>query len=725
MKLVAIAGAALAGSMLSIAHVAAHPAYIEESAALTPPANGVTYSRFGFQAAMNGEYALVVAERADDDFDIQNFDALLYRRVSGNWVYQRILFSEGRNFATDFSSFPVVIGMKGNLASVELGDPGIAIFRYNGTDWVRMGTGPGPSEDVSIESDRILYGVGESWNGEVLEPDGSGGWTSTFLPGQIRCCDDEFWGGPVDLLGDRAILGTPNTYDLEPQEIPIYQRNGPGNWQLLSKLQVPAGQFRLGAEVALHDGKAIVAARRSGPFVWSSFFGAEPDDRLQAANSYARDALTDEISKDGDLVAVQAFDPDLGTSVINLFRQDSSGKYQHVAVLKARNGAGVTNSFEIQGDTVVAGSDGKALVFELPASLTAPQSRHETFESGNGAHWTPTAGSQFQVVRPTALNGVYRQSSTAGDARAVLGNTSWVNQSIEADVRPTAFDGNDRWVGLATRYSSDQNFYYVTLRSSGTVQLKRMRNGAFTTLATAPLTVQLDRNYRLRLQSIGTQHRVYVDGQPVLTVEDTGPQIAGNAAILMYRARADYDNVIVSPAQRSTLYADDFTGSELRGDWKFTGPGQWGAASNTLAQTSVAGDARALIGTPVDDQVVALRVRPTAFAAGSPTQERWVGLIARYTDDRNYYYVTLRNSNKLSLKKVVNGAIFELGAVPASVAVGSSYALRLEATGADLRLYLNGALVIQSVDSSHAKGRGGAVTYKAAAQFDDYDAYQP
>jgi hypothetical protein len=367
----------------------------------------VTYSRFGFQAATNGEYALVAAERAGDDYEVENFDALLYRRVNGAWIYQRILFSEGRDFTTDFGNFPVVIGMKGNLASAELGDPHIAIFRFDGTDWVRMGTGPGPSEDVSIDADRLLYSVGESWNGEVFEPDGVGGWKSTLLPGQLRCCDDEFWGGPVDLLGDRAILATPYTYDLEPQEIPIYQRNGDGSWQLLSKLQVPAGQFRLGAEVALHDGKAIVAGRSGGPYVWSNFFG-EPDQRLQAANSYARDASTGEIAKDGDLVAVYAQDPDLGGAVINLFRPDSSGKYQHVAVLKARAGAGVTDSLEIQGNTVIAGSDGKALVFELPASLTAPQPRHETFESGNGANWTPTAGSQFQVVRPTALNGVYR-----------------------------------------------------------------------------------------------------------------------------------------------------------------------------------------------------------------------------------------------------------------------------------------------------------------------------
>ena len=477
--------------------------------------------------------------------------------------------------------------------------------------------------------------------------------------------------------------------------------------------------------MALHGDKAIVDGL-SGPYVWSSFYG-EPDDRLQAANSYALGASTGEFAKDGNLLAVHAVDPDLSTSVINIFRPNSSGKYEHVAVLKASNGQGLFSRFEIQGNTVVAGGSGKAFVFQLPASLAAPPPRYETFESGNGANWTRSAGSQFTVVRPTALNGVYRQSSAAGDARAVLGNTSWINQGIEADVRPTAFNGNDRWVGLATRYANDQNYYYVTLRSSGSVQLEahaqwcvqHARRGAGHGAARS-------RAYRLRLESIGTQHRVYVNGQLLLSAEDTGPQVAGDAALIMYRAQADYDNVIVSPTPRSSIYADDFTGSQNRGDWTYTGEGQWSIAGDALTRrNSVAGDARAIIGTPVDDQVISLRVQPTAFAAGTATQERWVGLVARYVNDQNYYYVSLRNSNQLSLRKLVNGAITQIGTVPVSVAAGSTYALRLDATGTALRVYLNGTLVIQAVDSSHTKGRGGAIAYRVAAQFDDYVAYQP
>jgi pectate lyase len=114
-----------------------------------------------------------------------------------------------------------------------------------------------------------------------------------------------------------------------------------------------------------------------------------------------------------------------------------------------------------------------------------------------------------------------------------------------------------------------------------------------------------------------------------------------------------------------------------------------------------------------------------AFAAAPTGQERWVGLIARYANDRNYYYVTLRSGNTLSLRKLVNGAITELASVPVTVSTGSWYALRLEVMATTLRVYLGSTMVMQVMDATHAQGRGGLMTYKAAAQFDDYAAYQP
>jgi hypothetical protein len=728
MKNVARIALALSIALSGLGAAQARPVIIEESAVLTPPP-GVTYLSFGWEVGTSGDYALVSGDRpwTGDNQEIQQHDAALYRRTGGSWVFQRFLAQGSRNLSEDYSYFPVIIGMKGNLASALLGEEARAtIFRFNGTDWVTAGTGAHLQEDVSIDGERILYGVGEAWNGRLFEPNGTGGWTSYLLQGQPRCCDDEYWGGPVDLLGDRAILATPETYDLEPQEIPIYQRYEGAGWNLRTKLQVPAGLYRLGGEVALHGENALVTAR-SGPYVWNSSNNfTTPTGRLQAVNAYARNANTIKFAKEGNLLLASAIDPDLGFPVINVFRPDATGRYEHVAILKLKSGAGLSGNLEIDGSTVIAGSTSSAYIFDLPASLTAPEPRFENFESGNGANWTPSAGSQFTVVRPTTVNGVYRQSSVVGDAHSVLGNTSWVHQGVEADIRPTAFDGNDRWVGLATRFVDTQNYYYVTLRSSGNVQLKRMRAGVFTTLASASLPVQLNRTYRVRLESIGATHRVHVNGHLLLTAQDTGAVVAGNAALIMYKARADYDNVAVSPTRRGTIFADNFADpTTYQGDWTHNGPGQWSHANGAFAQNSVAAEARALIGTPTDDQVISVRVRPTAFAASTNNQERWVGVIARYTNDQNYYYLTLRSGNTLSLRKLVNGAITPIRSVAADVSVGSWYALRLEVTGNTLRVFLNDALVIQESDTTHAGGRTGLMTYKAAAAFDDYVAYQP
>ena len=197
----------------------ARPVIIEESAVLAPPP-GIAYVRFGSVVGTNGEYALVTGDRPPaliEEEQQQIFDALLYRRVNGNWIFQRILAQGTRHYQYDYH--PVVIGMKGTLASAELSELRADIFRFNGTDWVPAGSASGPKEVVSIDGERLLYGVGESWNGRVLEPNGTG-WNSYHLAGQPRQGDNENLGGPVDLLGDRAILGTPQVAIDEPQRSP-------------------------------------------------------------------------------------------------------------------------------------------------------------------------------------------------------------------------------------------------------------------------------------------------------------------------------------------------------------------------------------------------------------------------------------------------------------------------------------------------------------------------
>jgi hypothetical protein len=704
----------------------ARPVIVEENATIANPLP-TDYPVFAYEVATNGDYAVAIGYHdANGSDESLHYAALLFRRVNGAWAYDHVLDSFVKYY--DSYSWPVTFAMKGNIAALATGRS-MGLWQLTAAGWTAVPGGHYLVEDAEVSGQRVLTGTGGAdsggrWDGEVYERDAAGAWVSTMLTGQPRGNDDEFWGGPVDIDGDYAVLGTPYTFDTEPQEIPIYQRAGLQNWPLLGKLQVPVGAGGLGGEVAVRGNDAIVDAS-GGAYVWRLPDTSSPTDRLQAIDSTSLEPnyFTRTIEKSSDVVCVSAWSPDRAARVINVYKPDSSGKYQHVAVLVAKNGVSLRESFDIAGTTVIAGgADSQLHVFELPASFaTPPALRHENFEAG-AANWSPQAQAQWGLAT-SGTNHVYRQSSLAGDARAILGGASWRDQAIEADIRPTEFSGADRWVGLMTRYQDAANFTYVTLRSSGTARLRRVRGGNVTELASAPLAVSINRTYRVRLESIGSVDRVYVDGKLLLDVDDPVLAQTGSAGLATYKARADFDNVMVSPSPHTSIFTNDFAAHT--GGWKLTGTGQWQLQSGAFGQNSIGGDARALIGTPTDDQIVQASVRPTAYAAASGTQERWAGLMARYTNDSNYYYLSMRSGNTLSLRKVYLGAITTLATVPLTVNLNAAHTLRLEAVGNQLRGYVDGAFALQASDSSMPSGQAGLVTYKAATNFDDFDAYQP
>jgi hypothetical protein len=163
--------------------------------------------------------------------------------------------------------------------------------------------------------------------------------------------------------------------------------------------------------------------------------------------------------------------------------------------------------------------------------------------------------------------------------------------------------------------------------------------------------------------------------------------------------------------------------------WNVSGPGAWGdtwtGTETVFTQTSTLGDARAMTGVANADQQVEFKVRATAYASGGSSGDRWFGALARYTDDTNYYYVTVRSGGTISLRKLVNGAITVLATASMPVTLNQWYTLRLEAVGTRLRAYVDGNLVLEAMDTTHTSGRTGMVTYRTAAQFQLYRAVQP
>jgi hypothetical protein len=99
--------------------------------------------------------------------------------------------------------------------------------------------------------------------------------------------------------------------------------------------------------------------------------------------------------------------------------------------------------------------------------------------------------------------------------------------------------------------------------------------------------------------------------------------------------------------------------------------------------------------------------------------------MSRYVDSANYYYVTLRKSNELSLRKLTNGVITVLGTVPLTVTPGTVYRVRFETVGDRLRVFVNDELKIERAGAQTATGRTGVLMYRARATVSSYALFSP
>ena len=721
----------------------ARPLQIEEKSRIERPNSSLDY--FGELLGLDGDDALITVgqyfekEPWDELDDEYRYELWLFRRVNNVWTPVRVVLTTSIGWPDIRAG--AGLAMKNGVAAFA---PGPAILEKINGDWLRpqvIRTGSsGPGRHVAIDGGRIFYGGSDStFQGTLIEKNSSTGvWQDTsHMYGEYRGGDIEFYGRDVDLSGDRAVVYSPYSEGPPMRPTPnvaIFQNfGGTTGWAndsgIGSTTDAPIGGEVeiLGDDIFSNAYLGTHVFRRQANGEWPKV------DSLQPLTSHLGGSAAYRMHKSDLFIMQNNFNYDRDAWVVNVFAKVANGSYDHVATLVSSKG-GSLGEFAISGRSVIAACyDGDGVVeacyFELPTSLTQPARVQDTLSGSTPTGWTLSAGSQFSIVQ-SGVSRVLRQTETVSPAThtAVLTASNWTNQSIQADIRPTAFNGNDRWVGLAAHYRDASNFYYVTLRSSGSVALKKIVNGVFSTIASAPIEVGINRTYRVRLESVGTRQRVYVNGVPMLDADDTAIP-SGRAGLLTYRAAANFDNVIVSPTATATLYvgAPDFND----GLWTYSGAGQWNTTisgdlpdSLKYMQSSLAGDARAVIGVATDDQSVDVRARATTFAGGSGG-DRWFGAIARYSNETNYYYFSLRSSNTLSLRKVINGEVTVLRSAPLPVVPGRRYRLRLEAVGSQLRAYVNGTLWLETTDTSHARGQTGIVTYRTAAEFDDYRAIQP
>jgi hypothetical protein len=73
---------------------------------------------------------------------------------------------------------------------------------------------------------------------------------------------------------------------------------------------------------------------------------------------------------------------------------------------------------------------------------------------------------------------LYEQDDMTGAAASYAVSTSWTDQTVQMDIRITdTVDSADRRAGPEARCTSDNNYYYIMLRESGTAELEKVQGG--------------------------------------------------------------------------------------------------------------------------------------------------------------------------------------------------------------------------------------------------------
>ncbi|MBO0723802.1 MAG: fibronectin type III domain-containing protein, partial [Blastocatellia bacterium] len=195
----------------------------------------------------------------------------------------------------------------------------------------------------------------------------------------------------------------------------------------------------------------------------------------------------------------------------------------------------------------------KGIVFSLMGAIIAlvigygvwAQSQtlfSDDFQDGNADGWSRSSGS-WSVVTDGSL--AYRQSSTSADSNARAGSPAWTDYSVQARVKPIAFNGADRYAGLMTRVTNSNHYYFLALQNGNQLILGKRAGSSPIVLAAKSFTFSTGTFYTLRIDAQGSSLSGYVNGTLQLTATDAdfAAGIIGGAT---YFASASFDDFLVT-----------------------------------------------------------------------------------------------------------------------------------------------------------------------------------
>jgi hypothetical protein len=710
---------ALAMALVTCAPARAEIRSIDAGQTLPRPAG---YAAWGVDVAIDGGYIIVLSISEGSQ------SALLYRRSvsTGQWLYRRVLWT----YTGPYARFQVT--MRNGIAAVQFGDE-IRLFEQSSGDYVRApSTAPIRHQGgVAISGNSVLIGGNDcDYDAVVYQKNAAGSWAIT---GRIDDNQGECLGASdlasVSLSYDYAVLRSRSALEAK-----VWRRNGTAlDWVRAGTLAFEPDELISDENFALQGATAVspngVVWLRSGTSTWT---------RQGVLTSADRDDGNGNISgatyRNGALIATQSGH---FLSSPHVFIEASPGHFEHVASLRSHAAPFFWNYDVSNGTVVVTVSDLFATpsayevrVFTLPSPIELPAPVVNDFEERDVSDFTFTGG-QFAVAA-RGSDDVLAQGATSGLATATLDDTDWTSyQRVEADVTPT-FGGTGSWVGLVSRYVDANNYYYVAIRADRTYGIYKRVNGVNTLLYESNFYNTMPSTFRATLTTVGNGISVDFGFQQGTSVFDNS-LTHGRGGVATFMSRADFDDVRVFAADPYLLFSREwgFGGSDYQSDLEELS-GHWQvleisdeeeSALIGLAQLDSSGKGRAVIGTPVANQDINANMKVESF--NTSQQGAWIGLMARYVDPNNFYYVSIRSTGQIQIRKQVNGDISLLASANFTPVLGQYYDVRFLVIGDQLQVYVQGTLMATAHDRTFTSGRYGLATYRAVGNWASFAVLQP
>ncbi|PVE22767.1 hypothetical protein DC522_19155 [Microvirga sp. KLBC 81] len=302
---------------------------------------------------------------------------------------------------------------------------------------------------------------------------------------------------------------------------------------------------------------------------------------------------------------------------------------------------------------------------------------------------------------------------------AYAGNPEWRDVQIHARLR----SDDDDAIGVMFRYVDDDNYYRFSMDSErGYRRLIRKVAGVVSTLWQDPVGYTVGQGYDLSIRALGTELRAHLDGTPLFTVHDSALRAGGIGFYCWNNTGAHFDRVLVSDATRrigAWTVTDEASASS---------PSVWALGGGALVQQSGIGDDAGpdypgtfVVARGQSWMDSRLRVTVRADASGA------VGVMFRYTDEDNYYRLTLDHQhNRRRLVRKQGGATTILFDAAGSYAIGGQTVLTVDAVGSHLVGYIGAERLFDVNDTAHPGGQMGLYCWRnTGARFEGVEVRVP